>query len=312
MSTPQSGITPDGNSDALFITLLANNDPESLIHIRQCAAKLPVLTRNMANEYPDARLSSTISFGSLIWDQLYPKARPAELAPFQAVRDQLRLSPATPGDIFLHIRSDRKDLNFELATLLLDEMGDSVMLEEEVAGFRYLDSRDLTGFVDGTENPEGDSRSAVALVGEADPVFTGGSYINAQRYVHDLESWNQEPVALQEQIIGRTKKDDIEFKTEDKAPTAHIKRVNLKDEQGNSREVLRHSMPYGDMAERGLLFLAYAKSPAIFNDMLNAMIHADADGHYDHLMHYTSAETGAAFFAPSIEFMQQNTTIVTG
>ncbi len=312
MSTPQSGITPDGNSDALFITLLANNDPHSLIHIRQCAAKVPTLSRNLSNAHPDARLTSSISFGSLIWDELYPKTRPTELTPFQAVRDQDRLAPATPGDIFLHIRSDRKDLNFELASQILEEMGDSIMLEEEVSGFRYLDSRDLTGFVDGTENPEGEDRGAVALVGDVDPAFSGGSYINLQRYVHDLEGWNQESVPQQEQVIGRTKQDDIEFKTEDKAPTAHIKRVNLKDDQGRSREILRHSMPYGDMAERGLFFLAYAKSPAIFNDMLNAMMHADQNGHYDHLMNYTIPVTGAAFFAPSVEFLQQNAAIVTG
>ncbi|MGY0219033.1 Dyp-type peroxidase [Endozoicomonadaceae bacterium StTr2] len=312
MPTPQSGITPEANTDALFITLLANNDTESLNHIRQQLATIPALTETLATQHPDARLSSTVSIGSLAWDSLYPQARPTELKPFQAIREAERLAPATPGDIFLHIRSNRKDLNFELASIILDELEGSVMLEEEITGFRYMDSRDMTGFVDGTENPEGDNRALVALVGDQDSAFTGGSYISLQRYVHDMVSWNHEPVEYQEQVIGRTKQDNIEFSAEQKAPTAHIKRVNLKDEQGRSREILRHSMPYGDMDERGLFFIAYARTPSIFNDMLAAMMQSDAHGHYDHLMNYTTAVTGGEFFAPSIEFLQQNTGPVSG
>ena len=59
----------------------------------------------------------------------------------------------------LHIRSTRMDMCFELASVLLDRLGDAVAVEDEVHGFRYFDNRDLLGFVDGTENPEGDDRT---------------------------------------------------------------------------------------------------------------------------------------------------------
>ncbi|WP_419535393.1 Dyp-type peroxidase [Endozoicomonas sp.] len=307
MPTPQSGITPDANSDAQFLVLtIKENASGSLSHIRQTLSGIPELTQSLSSQYPDARLSSTISIGSDVWEQLYSTRKPAALRPFMAVKDGDREAPATAGDLLLHIRSDRKDVNYILMSQLLRQLGSTVQVQEDVSGFRYLDSRDLTGFVDGTENPEGDNRAAVAIVGEEDSSFAGGSYIHTQRYVHHLKEWEQCPLKDQETIIGRTKEDNIEFSSEEKAPIAHIKRVNLKDEQGKSMEILRHSMPYGDARESGLFFIAYGKTPKHFNLMLKAMIKADAHGHYDHLMNFSTAVTGCAFFAPSIEFLKEN------
>ena len=307
MPTPQSGITPDANSDAHFLVLtIKENISDSLSHIRQTLSGIPELTQSLSSQYPDARLSSTISIGNDAWEQLYSGSKPAALRPFMAVKDGDREAPATAGDLLLHTRSDRKDVNYILMSQVLRQLGSTVQIQEDVSGFRYLDSRDLTGFVDGTENPEGDNRATVAIVGEEDSSFAGGSYIHTQRYVHHLKEWEQCPLKDQETIIGRTKEDNIEFSSEEKAPVAHIKRVNLKDEQGKSMEILRHSMPYGDARESGLFFIAYGKTPKHFNLMLKAMIKADAHGHYDHLMNFSTAVTGCAFFAPSIEFLKEN------
>ncbi len=76
---------------------------------------------------------------------------------------------------------------------------------DEVQGFRYLDSRDLTGFIDGTENPKGKERTSVALIGSEDPTFSGGSYVFTQRYVHNLQKWGTLPQKEQEKVIGRRK-----------------------------------------------------------------------------------------------------------
>lgn len=306
MLSPQSGIIPDANTDAVFLILSIKDAPEHLSIIRNTCAEIPTITSKLAETYPQAGLSSTISIGNSAWDKLYPGNKPIGLAPFPAQEEGSRKAPATPGDLLLHIRSNRRDVNFLLLKEAIKQFGQSVTIEEEVDGFRYLDSRDLTGFVDGTENPEGEHRGEVALVGEDDPVFTRGSYIHCQRYVHHLDDWEKQSIQEQETIIGRTKTDDIEFSSEEKAPIAHIKRVNLKDEQGKSMEILRHSMPYGTAREAGLFFIAYSKTPRHFTDMLKAMIHADLHGHYDHLMNYSTAVTGCAFFAPSIEFLKNH------
>ncbi len=303
MSTPQSGILPEANTDATFLVLLLQNDPLSGKTVQQFSQNFPAMVDKLASKYSDSKLFATLSFGSQAWKTLFKDhPYPKELAPFKALRDGERLAPSTPGDMLIHIRSNRKDINFELSRLIMDTLEDSVLLEEEVSGFRYLESRDITGFVDGTENPEGDNRAAVALIPEGQPL-AGGSYIQCQRYIHNMPAWESCPVQHQEQIIGRTKQDDVEFSSEEKAPTAHIKRVNLK-EDNKSLEILRHSMPYGNSQEHGLFFIAYCNTARHFDLMLEQMIHANGDGHFDHLMNFTQAVTGNAFFAPSRDFLE--------
>lgn len=301
MSAPQSGILPDGNSHALFVTLdVAANAASSL---RRGVGAIPALTEEIAAAAPEAALRSVLAIGPACWDGLFPDRRPAGLRPFGPFADGGRVAPSTHADILIHLRSERRDLNFELGRKAMAALGGGVSVVEEVAGFRYRDNRDLTGFVDGTENPQGEDRADVALVGADDPDFAGGSYVSVQRYIHDLPSWEEVPVADQERIIGRTKADNVEFESAAKAPTAHIKRVSVKRD-GTSMEILRHSMPYGSVSEHGLYFIAYCDTPDNFKAMLERMIVADGDGNYDHLMRFSRAVTGASFFAPPVEFLR--------
>jgi putative iron-dependent peroxidase len=258
MGQPQSGILPDGSRHAAFLTFRLGAGEEASGRVRQAAASLPAMTAELAALDPAAGLVSVIAFG--------------------------RRAPATEADVLLHLRADRRDLVFALTRRLRQAMGDAATVIEEVHGFRNFDSRDLTGFVDGTENPQGvEERSEVALVSEGQ--FAGGSFVNVQRYVHDLTRWESL---------------DVEYPSDQKPPTAHIKRVSI-EVDGESLKLLRHSMPYGTADEHGLFFIAYAGRPDSFSRMLEAMIVADDAGHYDHLMDYTRAVTGATFFAPPLE-----------
>ncbi len=302
MAHPQSGVLPEANRHAIFLTLTLDPAEEDASRLRRGAAAFPDLTDQIAGLDPGSGLVSTLGIGAAAWDRLFPEARPKQLRPFHALAGPGGSAPATAGDLLVHIRGERRDLNFELSRRLMQQIGDAVSLVEEVQGFRYLDSRDLTGFVDGTENPSGDDRAAVALVDEEDPVFAGGSYVAAQRYVHDLAAWEALPVPRQEQIIARTKEDEIEFEADAKPLTAHIKRVSIKRD-GTSLEILRHSMPYGSVSEQGLLFIAYAGSPDNFDLMLQSMIEGDGEGHFDHLMKYTRAVTGTSFFVPARDWL---------
>lgn len=99
----------------------------------------------------------------------------------------------------------------QLAQRLTETLGDAPTMVDEVHGFRSFDERDLLGFVDGTENPEGEEASAAAFVGDAEPAFSGGSYVLVQKDLHDLAGWDGLPVDAQEQVIGRTKLSNIEL-----------------------------------------------------------------------------------------------------
>lgn len=304
MARFQSGVIAEANTDALFITMNINSTTDSIANLRQVLSGIPATELSFRQRYPGADLHITVAIGSEFWHRLSPGERPSELAAFPALSDQALDAPHTPVDLLLHIRSERHDLNYEVAVLLRSQLADSATLIEEVHGFRYLDSRDLTGFVDGTENPQGDHRTEVAVVGNDDPIFSGGSYIHLQRYEHDLEAWNRVSVKQQEDILGRTKADNREYASADKAPYAHTKRTSLKDAKGKSVEILRHSMPYGNLSQRGLLFASYGRSPKPFTQMLESMVLGDGAGNHDHLLHYSQAVTGQAFFAPSIDWLE--------
>ena len=170
---------------------------------------------------------------------------------------------------------------------------------DEVQGFRYLDSRDLTGFIDGTENPKGKERTSVALIGSEDPTFSGGSYVFTQRYVHNLQKWGTLPQKEQEKVIGRRKPGSEELSDQAKPPTAHISRVVI-EEDGEELEIVRHSFPYGTVSEHGLFFIVYTKDLDIPERMLSRMMGTSDDGLHDHLIDYTRAVSGAHFFAPSL------------
>jgi len=300
---PQLGITAEGNSSALFLTYNQSGEDGALANVLAVLQKIPQWEAEYRDLYPEAAFHAVAAIGSGYWGRVSPQHQPAELEPFPAMENGDNVAPFTPADLLFHIRSERKDLNFQFAARISEQLGQAAELIEEIEGFRYLDNRDLTGFVDGTENPEGEQRLNVAVVGDEDPGFYGGSYIHLQRYVHNLPVWNRLQVKAQEDIVGRTKAENVEYAGADKALTAHTKRTSLKDEQGRSIEILRHSMPYGDTQEAGLMFASYCRSSANFRIMLESMVHGDGHGHTDHLLKYTRAVTGNAFFAPSVEML---------
>ena len=106
-------------------------------------------------------------------------------------------------------------------------------------GFRSFDERDLLGFVDGTENPEGAAAADAVVIGEDDPAFAGGSYAVVQKYLHDLDAWDALPVEEQERVIGRTKLSDIELPDDVKPANSHVALNTIVDDDGEERQILR-------------------------------------------------------------------------
>lgn len=303
MGQPQKGICAEPNLHAVYLTLNVIEDDASIL--RKKIADIIELFDYYDQEYYEAMVSGVVGVGMAYWSELYPGLIPVELAPFPDMQVGNRLMPDTQTDLFIQIRADRQDICFELGIKIVDMLKPYVLVVEQVFAFRYLDGRDLTGFVDGTENPKGLHKLDVAIVGDDDLDFAGGSYLHVQRYVHNLDRWNRLPVKDQEAVFGRTKTDNMEFPSERKAQFAHTRLTNIKDEQGKSIEILRQSMPYGDMDEQGLLFVSCAKSPKPFTAMLTNMMMGNDGAEHDGLLDFTRAVTGAAFFAPSVTFIKQ-------
>ncbi|WP_159817388.1 Dyp-type peroxidase [Colwellia sp. 20A7] len=302
MAREQFGVCAEPNLHGSYLLFNVLDDKNAFI--RTALSRLPELFDDYADQFSEANLTGVIAIGANYWDEFYPQARPSLLKAFPSMDNDDRIAPSNNVDIYIEIRSDRSDVNHIVCSKVCQLLADSVELVEQVQAFRFLDGRDLTGFVDGTENPQGMHRRAIALVQESDDAaFSSGSYLHIQRYKHNLTLWGSLKNEEQEDVYGRTKLDNIEYESEKKPLTAHTKRTSLKDENGKSIEILRQSMPYGDVKEQGLFFVSYCHSPEPFEKMLKSMIYGDGHGHVDHLLKYTQAETGAAFFAPSLTFL---------
>ncbi|WP_371188209.1 Dyp-type peroxidase [Thalassotalea maritima] len=307
MAIEQFGICAEPNLHSYY--LLFNVVDNKNRFIRKTLATLPELFEQYDDQFSEANLNTVIAIGATYWDEYYPKARPSELKPFAHLQVDDRIAPANNFDLFIQIRSDRADVNHLVASKVCSMLNDAVELVEQVKGFRYLDGRDLTGFVDGSENPKGIAKRQVALVNKPSDDMDKGSYLHIQRYRHNMPLWDSISVQQQEDIIGRTKRDDIEYPSADKAPTAHTKRTNLKDLNGNTMEILRQSMPYGHMKTQGLFFVSFCHTPKHFEIQLKSMIEGDEHGNFDHLLKYTQAETGASFFVPSRDLLEKAATM---
>ena len=220
-----------------------------------------------------ARLSCIVGIGSDLWNRLHFDWRPRELKVFAPIQGAVHAALSTPGDLLFHIRAERPDLCFEFERILLDSLGTAVTVVDEVSGFRYFDARDLLGFVDGTANPTGLDLPSSALVGDEDADFAGGSYVVIQKYLHDLSAWERVPTPIQEEIIGRTKIDNIEIDDDDAPRKSHKSLATIVDAEGNEHDILRDNMPFGRTGQRefGTYFIGYSRRLWVIEKMLQRM-----------------------------------------
>jgi putative iron-dependent peroxidase len=162
---------------------------------------------------------------------------------------------------------------------------------DEVSGFRYFDARDLLGFVDGTANPTGLDLPASALVGQEDADFAGGSYVVVQKYLHDLVAWGRVATPVQEEIIGRTKIDNVELDDDTAPRKSHKTLATIVDADGNEHDILRDNMPFGSPGRRefGTYFIGYSRYLWVIEKMLQRMYVGDPPGDYDRLLDFSEA-----------------------
>ncbi|MCX5469700.1 Dyp-type peroxidase [Acinetobacter nematophilus] len=301
--TAQSVILPLPSDHARFIVLNLKN--LSIDGLKKRLNALLSTRDRLITQHPEAEIKTAIAFGPKLWSRLYHTA-PLGFKQLEPIQGAFQM-PVVPADVLIHIASARTDICFALSQSFFDGIQDQVEVLDERVCFRYLDGRDLTGFIDGTENPQfPDDRAETALLGEDSGIFQDGSFIFAQRYVHELEKWKRLKVDAQENVIGRSKLESIEMDDEHKPENAHIARVVIEDDEGDELEILRHSLPYGDgQGEQGLFFIAYTKDLTRIDRMLVNMFGTQGDGIHDRLLHFVTPVDGAYFFAPNEEVLEE-------
>jgi putative iron-dependent peroxidase len=303
---PQAVLEPPTRA-AMVLILTVNPAADGPARLREFAADLPGLVRAVGFREPDAGLSCVIGFGAQVWPKLFGTPPPAALHPFRSIRGVRQDAVATPGDVLLHLRAAQADLCFELAAQVLTQLEGTVTAVLEVQGFRYFDSRDLLGFVDGSENPTGTAAEAAAVIGEDDPDFAGGSYVLVQTYLHDLPGWKALDVSEQERIVGRAKLSNVELDDAEIPGSAHRLLTTISDADGTEHKIIHDKMPFGSPAagEFGTLFIGYARSPDVLEQMLRRMFVGVPPDGPDRILDFSRAVTGSLYFVPSVPLLER-------
>lgn len=218
------------------------------------------------------------------------------LRPFPAISGPGCAFPSTQGALWLFVGGDDATGVHDAARPLLAVLAAGFTLREETATFTYRGGRDLSGYEDGTENPKGDAEVEAAIVAGAGHGFDGGSFVAAQRWVHDLDVLAVLSGAARDALVGRRLEDNEEMA--DAPPSAHVKR-SAQESFAPPAFVVRRSMPWGGVADHGLYFVAYGRSLDAFERILTRMAGVD-DGVVDGLLTFSRAVSGGYYFCPPL------------
>ncbi len=205
--------------------------------------------------------------------------------------------PSTPMALWCWLRgTDRGEL-FHRARYIENLLMPAFMLDDVVDSFQFDNNHDLTGYEDGTENPQGEEAVSAAIVQGSGVGMDGSSFVAVQQWLHDFDVFDDMSTAQQDDSIGRHISDNEEF---DEAPeSAHVKRA-AQESFDPEAFMLRRSMPWAEGDSGGLIFVAFGKSLNAFEAILNRMLGKE-DGIHDALFNFTRPVTGAYFWCPPVK-----------
>jgi putative iron-dependent peroxidase len=296
MRVAQSGIFAlgTGSHSYLEFDLLEGAEPLALV---QAIANLrePRSTTGGVN--------LVVGFRPSLWERVAPEDMPTGVTDFeQAVRgvDGYTM-PASQHDLWLWVAGHAYDKVFDVTREAMQVLTSVAILTSEVAGWTYRENRDLTGFIDGTENPSLSEAPEVVVIPEGTP-GTGGSVVLVQKWTHDAAAFDVLPVEVQEKIMGRTKDTSIELDEEVRGPQSHVSRTVI-EEDGEEQPIFRRNTPFGTATEHGTMFIGFSRDQHRLSRMLARMAGAE-DGIRDALTLYTTAVSGAYYFVPSVESLR--------
>lgn len=301
MAREQLGICTEANLHGSYLFFNALEGHERVL--RHKLARLPQLFDRLATHFSEALLTSVVAIGSNYWDMLYPDARPAGLGSFPELpTEDIDLAPV-PLDLLIQIRSDRLDVNFIASQQVLQLLQGHAELQEHIQGFRYLDGRSLTGFIDAPGNPKGKAKRIAALVDHIQqPVFAAGSYLYLHCFNFDFSSWQQLNTQQQEEIMGMDKVSGKPLLPPLQAADSHYVVMQPDTAQGL---FLQQNMPFSQPKVQGMLQLSYCADADVLLQQLKRRVGlAEQNQGYDQLLNYNRIDFSAAFFVPSISFLE--------
>ncbi len=291
MYTPQAGIFALGTSSHAYLEF-------DLLDRKNWSAFASAIAQIREPRTTTGGVNFVIGFRPELWREILPGDAPADVAGFNQDIHGIEgfVMPATQHDALVWLSGSSYDVLFDMARTVIRDLAGQASLAEETASWSYRHDRDLTGFIDGSENPTLLEAPADALLPEGVP-GAAGSVLLLQKWKHDVTQWEALPVARQEQIMGRTKPDSIEL--ENKPTDSHVARTD-QDVFGN---IFRRNMPYGTVDDHGTVFVGFSSDQKRLSRMLDSMAGL-VNGTRDALTRYTQPFTGSYYFVPSVESLR--------
>lgn len=234
-----------------------------------------------------------------LWHKFFPDDAPAGVHGFNnpVIGKEGFVMPAAQHDAVLWLSGSAYDVLFDVAHAAIVGLKDLALVAEETSSWAYRHDRDLTGFIDGSENPSLMDASDAALIGEGN-AGEGGSILLLQKWKHDTAAWESLSVSEQEQVMGRRKPDSVEL--DDKPADSHVASTD-QDQYG---KIFRRNMPYGTVTDHGTMFVGFSADQRRLSTMLDSMAGL-RNGARDALTRYTQPISGAYYFVPSTDGLRR-------
>lgn len=209
--------------------------------------------------------------------------------------------PATPTALCCWLRGDDRGELVRLTHSLEQCLAPALHPDRVIDAFRHGrgpngHGRDLTGYEDGTENPQGAAAEAAALVRGAGAGLDGGSMAVVQQWVHDFDAFERLGQPGQDLAMGRRRSDNEELA--DAPDSAHVKRTAQESFEPEAF-VLRRSMPWALAHKAGLMYVAFGHSFDAFEAQMRRMA-GHEDGITDALYTFSKPVNGAYFWCPPL------------
>ncbi len=287
MNAPQSGIFALGTASHAYLEL-------DLVEGRGGAELVGGLASLREPRTTMGGVNLVVGFRPELWGASAPSHAPAGLAGFNAslVGSDGYTMPATQHDAVLWLSGSAYDVVFESARGAIALLAGLALVAEETSSWPYRHDRDLTGFIDGTENPTLAEAPDVVLIPDGEP-GEGGTILLLQKWEHYAAAWESLNAEEQGLVIGRRKHDSDELNP--KPDDSHVARTD----QDTFGKIFRRNMPYGTVTNHGTMFVGFCSERRPLEDMLESMTGLTT-GTADALTRFTRPLTGAYYFVPSL------------
>jgi putative iron-dependent peroxidase len=292
MYTPQAGIFALGTSSHAYLEF-------DLLDARRSKEFASTIAAIREPRTTTGGVNFVIGFRPELWRDIAQVDAPLGVEGFNK---EIRgtegfVMPSTQHDALVWLSGSAYDIVFDMARGVVHDLAGQASLAEETSSWSYHHDRDLTGFVDGSENPTLLDAPIAALLPERVP-GAAGSVLLLQKWKHKVAEWEAQSIPQQERIMGRTKLDSIEL--ENKPPDSHVARTD-QDEFGN---IFRRNMPYGTVDDHGTVFVGFSRDQRRLSRMLESMAGL-VTGTRDALTRFTQPLTGSYYFVPAAESLRR-------